>query len=87
MDLHNPPSDYRLHPKDVGEKIDKPEVRPYFAQPPVQPSAEGTSVDAYYIAKCAREDAREASGRIIKHMWIIFVLLPVVIGILIALLK
>ena len=36
------------------------------------------SADAYHIVRCAREDAREASGRIVKHMWIIFVLLPVV---------
>jgi hypothetical protein len=45
------------------------------------------SADAYHIAKCARDDAREASGRIVKHMWIIFVLLPVVFGILFAILR
>lgn len=49
------------------------------------------SADAYHIAgvfaKCSREDGREASGRIVKHMWIIFVLLPVVLAILFALLK
>lgn len=49
------------------------------------------SADAYHIggviAKCSREDSREASGRIIKHMWIIFVLLPVVLAILFAILK
>jgi hypothetical protein len=44
------------------------------------------SADAYHIVKCAREDAREASGRIVKHMWIIFVLLPIVLAILFALL-
>ena len=45
------------------------------------------SADAYHIAKCARDVAREASRRIVKHMWIIFVLLPVVLGILFAILK
>jgi hypothetical protein len=45
------------------------------------------SADAYHIVKCAREDAREASWRIVKHMWIIFVLLPVVLAILFAILK
>jgi hypothetical protein len=45
------------------------------------------SADAYHIVKCAREDAREASGRIVKQMWIIFVLLPVVLAILFAILK
>jgi hypothetical protein len=48
---------------------------------------EKVSADANYIAKCAREDAREASGRIVKHVWIIFVLLPLVLGILFAILK
>jgi hypothetical protein len=33
------------------------------------------------------EDARYISGRIIKHLWIIFVLLPVVLGILYAVVK
>jgi hypothetical protein len=41
-----------------------------------------TSADAYHIAgaiaKSSRENAKEASVRIVKHMWIIFVLLPVV---------
>lgn len=41
------------------------------------------SADAYHIAgivaKCSREDAREASRRIVKHLWLIFVLLPVVV--------
>ena len=45
------------------------------------------SADAYHIVKCAREDAREASWRIVKHMWIIFVLLPVVLAILFAILR
>ena len=33
------------------------------------------------------ENARYISGRIVKHLWIIFVLLPVVLGILFAILK
>jgi hypothetical protein len=41
------------------------------------------SADAHYIVKCAHEDA----GRIVKHLWIIFVLLPVVLGILFAIVK
>jgi len=45
------------------------------------------SADAHYIAQCARDDAREASGRIVKHLWIIFVLLPIVLGILFMLVK
>jgi hypothetical protein len=32
-------------------------------------------------------DARHIAGRIVKHLWIIFVLLPVVLGILYAVLK
>jgi hypothetical protein len=32
-------------------------------------------------------DAKHIAGRIIKHLWIIFVLLPVVLGVLWALLK
>lgn len=49
----------------------------------------GTKVsdDAYHIAMCSRADAREASTRIVKHLWIIFVLLPVVLAILYSLLK
>lgn len=41
------------------------------------------SADAHFIAMSASKDA----GRIIKHLWIIFVLLPVVLGILFAILK
>jgi hypothetical protein len=48
---------------------------------------EGVSADAKYIAQCASQDALFASARIVKHMWIIFVLLPVVLGILLLLLK
>jgi hypothetical protein len=44
------------------------------------------SADAHYIARCAREAASEGSGRIVKHLWIIFVCLPVVLGILFAIL-
>lgn len=42
------------------------------------------SADAQHIARCAREAASQASGRIVKHLWIIFVCLPVVMGILFA---
>ena len=45
------------------------------------------SADAYHIARCAREDSREAAGRIVKNLWIIFVLLPVALGIVFAILK
>ena len=45
------------------------------------------SADACHIAKCAREDSREAAERIVKHLWIIFVLLPIVLGVLFAILK
>jgi hypothetical protein len=41
------------------------------------------SADAHFIAMSASKDA----GRIIKHLWIIFVLLPVVLAILFAILK
>ncbi len=50
------------------------------------PVPDPISADAHHIARCAREDAREASGRIVKHLWIIFVCLPVVLGILFAIL-
>jgi hypothetical protein len=45
------------------------------------------SADARHIVKCACEDAREVSGRLVKLIWIIFVLLPVVLGILFVILK
>jgi hypothetical protein len=45
------------------------------------------SADAAYIVNCAREDSKMASGRIVKHLWIIFVLLPVVLIVLFELLK
>jgi len=44
------------------------------------------SADAIHIAQSARQAAAKASGRIVKHLWIIFVLLPVVLGILFAIL-
>jgi hypothetical protein len=47
---------------------------------------EGVSADAKYIAQCASQDAFFTSSRIVKHLWIIFVLLPVVLGILFAIL-
>ena len=57
------------------------------SQKKVEATPDPISADAYHIARCAHEDAREASGRIVKHMWIIFVLLPIVLGILIAIAK
>jgi hypothetical protein len=65
--------DDRLYPRDDNKR---------GSAPPAEISA-----DAYHIAKCAREDAREAAGRIIMHMWFIFVLLPVVLGVLLMLIK
>ncbi len=53
---------------------------------PAADTEEPISADAHYVAQRAREDAREASGRIVKHLWIIFVVLPVVLGILFAIL-
>ncbi len=47
------------------------------------PAPATVSADAHFIAISAKADA----GRIIKHLWIIFVLLPVVLGILYAILK
>jgi hypothetical protein len=41
------------------------------------------SADAHFIAISASANA----GRIIKHLWIIFVLLPVVLGIIFEILK
>ncbi|MGA7926921.1 MAG: hypothetical protein WCA20_13080 [Candidatus Sulfotelmatobacter sp.] len=41
------------------------------------------SADAHFIAMSASQDA----SRVIKHLWIIFVLLPVVLGIPFAILK
>jgi hypothetical protein len=46
------------------------------------PNEEGVSADAKYIADCASQDALRSSGRIVAHLWIIFVLLPVVLAIL-----
>jgi hypothetical protein len=48
---------------------------------------EGVSADAKYIAQCASQDAFFTSARVVKHLWIIFVLLPVMLGILYAILK
>ena len=45
------------------------------------------SEDAKHIAVCAQEAAQRAASRIIKHMWVIFVLIPFVIAILIGLLR
>ena len=63
---------------------DAPEV--VKIEGPFDPRSD-VSADAYHIARCAREDAREASGRIVKHLWILFVLLPMALGILFAILK
>jgi hypothetical protein len=65
--------DDRLYPKDDDKTA---------PAPPAEISA-----DAAYIVKSAREDVREAAGRVIKQMWIIFVLLPVVLGALLMLVK
>jgi hypothetical protein len=46
-------------------------------------SDDPVSADARFIAMSASKDA----GRIITHLWIIFVLLPVVLGVLFAILK
>jgi hypothetical protein len=53
---------------------------------PTVPVPDPISPDAHFLAQSAREAAREASGRIVKHLWIIFVCLPVVLGILFAIL-
>ena len=45
-----------------------------------QLEADPISADAHYIAQCAHDDAREASGRMVKHLWFIFVALPFVLG-------
>jgi hypothetical protein len=53
----------------------------------IAPSRDATeaniSADAHHIAQCAREDA----NHIVKHMWGIFVLLPIMLVILWVLLK
>jgi hypothetical protein len=53
---------------------------------PFDPRTE-VSADAERIVKQASVDAEHIAGRIVKHLWIIFVLLPIVIGILFELLK
>jgi hypothetical protein len=67
------------NPVEVGKPETSAVVVPFDTRTEV-------SADAYHIVKCAREDSREAAGRIVKHLWIIFVLLPVVLGILFAIL-
>lgn len=47
------------------------------------PEPDPVSADAKYIARAADDN----SDRIIKHLWIIFVLLPVVLGIIFEILK
>jgi hypothetical protein len=63
--------------------------RGFIVTPPVSPAPafdstpDPISAGAHFIAMSARADA----GRIIKHLWIIFVLLPVVLGIIFEILK
>jgi hypothetical protein len=48
---------------------------------------EGVSSDAQYLARCASQDAICSSGRIVMHLWIIFVLMPFALGVAFVLLK
>ena len=57
--------------KGIVEPMEEVEDRQREQGPTISP-------DAQYIAQRASEDAQKASGRIVTHMWIIFVLLPVV---------
>ncbi len=57
-----------------------------ISEPQAQAADAAISADARYIADHASLAAQRASGRIVKHLWIIFVLLPVVLGILFAIL-
>lgn len=59
----------------------------YLVKSAREDAREQISANAKYIARAIDENAREASGRIVKHMWIIFVLLPVVLGILFVILR
>jgi hypothetical protein len=61
--------------------------RPASAQSAQSKPQSELSDDAKHIAACAQEAAQTAASRIIKHMGIIFVLIPFVIGILTALLR
>lgn len=71
---------WELTPEAAAANAAKTEAaRLASAANPFDPRSE-VSADAYYIAE-------RVSGRIVKHLWIIFVLLPVVLGILFALLK
>jgi len=47
----------------------------------------GVSVDARYLAYIVNANAKYASGRIVRNLWVIFVLLPVVLAVLFAILK
>jgi hypothetical protein len=73
--------------KGVWEDKD-PQPPPEHIEPtgPFEPRTE-VSADAHHIAQWAGRDADRNAGRIIKHLWIIFVLLPVVLAILYSLLK
>ncbi|MHB8218664.1 MAG: hypothetical protein ACYDDS_21540 [Candidatus Sulfotelmatobacter sp.] len=63
----------------VQEKIRRETVRAELQDNPFDPRSE-ISADAQHIA-------REVGGRIVKHLWIIFVALPFVLGLLYAILK
>jgi hypothetical protein len=54
---------------------------------PDEQAKQRLSADANCVAICAREDAGEASGRIVMHLWIIFMLLLLVLGILFVILR
>jgi hypothetical protein len=79
VEVGEPETPEDKNPVEVGEPETPEAVVPFDRRTEV-------SADAYHIVKRAREDSREAAGRIIKHLWIIFVLLPVVLGILFAIL-
>lgn len=69
----------RGHDIDMERDVDTSEEQAQAADAAI-------SADARYIAERAAIAAKKASGRIVKHLWIIFVLLPVVLGILFAVL-
>jgi hypothetical protein len=92
MNIHNPSANYRLHPKnkkeaDVSAAAQLEAVELEHREVEVIPCtlADGISADAKYIASCASQDALVGSDRIITQLWIIFVAMPIAIGIIIAL--
>jgi hypothetical protein len=52
-----------------------------------EPVVDPISADAYFVANRATADARAASGRIVRNLWTIFVLLPIVLAVLFAIVK